>query len=454
MTTTYLLTGANTDTSVIATGRVASGAASVRLALSTHADMSTPAYQAAQAPTVNRLVRFPVSGLMAGTRYYAALEIDGVLDTAWVSTFITDAVPAGQPFSFSTPFFSCAPGTGNPVSTGPVHDRIADRRASFNLHLGDFGYPNIGTNDESLFRASWEEQITGAHPALMIKSATLVYEPDDHDKGTNDNDSTNPAKVACSLAYQAVFGHYPLASVDALYFAFTKGRVRFIVTDLRYYRTPLAGTVDADRTMLGSVQEAWFKAEVLAARDDPSILLTVWCATQPPNVSSPPADGNWGGYTTYRKMLWDWFAANGIRSPAFIILAGDIHCMGYKRDVDYSDAQTAPIHHYVSSALDQSYGGSGAYADGGWDGFSGNTGPGGSGQYAVLNIDDQTTHIDVTIDFYMVRRATGFESVSFTDSFTIGTPPLEPGIYAVRDDDGRRLGTFDSDNVQHYVVID
>src|SRR5690606_13211035 len=155
----WLLLGAATDSTVRAVGEVASGS-SVRLALSTSPDMSAPTFTVAQAPDVNSYARWDVTGLTPGTRYYAALEIDSSIDADWVNTFETDVERAGRPVSFTCGFFSCAPGSGRPASTSLVHDRLGARQYSLNFHLGDFGYPNINTNDPELYRSNWVEQIT------------------------------------------------------------------------------------------------------------------------------------------------------------------------------------------------------------------------------------------------------------------------------------------------------
>lgn len=446
MSTAWLLVGAATDTSITARGEVTSGA-SVRLAISTASGMTGPVYSAAAAPDANGIVSLSKGGLSAGTRYYAALEIDGTIDTAWTATFRTDEASAGEAASFTCAFFSCAPGSGNPVSASPVHDAIGARRCDMVFHLGDFGYPNIATDDAALFRASWKEQITAAHPKLAWTSGAFHYIPDDHDWGANDSNRTSPSKDAAAATYRQCFPHPPLAEASgSLHHAFTKGRVRFIVTDERWYRDPHTDPDTTGKTMLGADQLAWFFDELLAAKDDG--LMPVWVSAQMPSYGLP-GESNWGDYQTERTVIWNFLADNGITD--LTVIAGDLHCMGYMVAQDFSDDGGAAINCYVSSPLDNSFGG-GSDPTAPWAAYAGGSGYGGTGHYAVLDIDDQGTHIAATVDFYAVTPA-GAESRAFSHSFTWGQPPLVPGIYAVRDEAGVRQRVVDGDGVQRYVVV-
>ena len=65
----------------------------------------------------------------------------------------------------------------------------------------------------------------------------------------------------------------PRAPVDQ---SFTVGRVRFILSDLRSERDPDA------RRMMSAAQDAWLRAELLAARDSGSPLI-FWVSSVPWN---------------------------------------------------------------------------------------------------------------------------------------------------------------------------
>src|SRR6185369_569902 len=100
---------------------------------------------------------------------------------------------------------------------------------------------NIDKNDARLFRAAWQTTLTSPAQAALYRSVPLAYIWDDHDFGPNDGDSTAPGRVASRLTYQEFMPHYPLgagAGDVPIYQAFTIGRVRFILTDLRSERSP------------------------------------------------------------------------------------------------------------------------------------------------------------------------------------------------------------------------
>jgi len=71
----------------------------------------------------------------------------------------------------------------------------------------------------------------------------MVYVYDDHDFGPNNADGNSPSKPAAQLAYRQNFPHYPLPGTESdgtgpVYQAFTYGRVRFILLDLRAEQYP------------------------------------------------------------------------------------------------------------------------------------------------------------------------------------------------------------------------
>jgi hypothetical protein len=63
----------------------------------------------------------------------------------------------------------------------------------------------------------------------------IAYIYDDHDYGGNDSDGNAPSKPAALSAYKSFVPHYSLASPngEAIYQAFTIGRVRILLTDSR-----------------------------------------------------------------------------------------------------------------------------------------------------------------------------------------------------------------------------
>lgn len=442
MATTWALVGNVAGTTATVTGEVVG--ASVRVATSTHADMSSPVYAAAQVPDGNGFIRRNLIGLAAGARHYVALEVDGVLDTAWINAFKTDTAPAGEPMSFKVAWFSCAPGSGNPVSDHLVHSRIADHQADVLLHLGDFGYPNIATADPALYRAAWRSQISGTAPKVAWKSGAFYYTWDDHDYGPDDSDGTSVSKTAAAQVYREMFPHAPLVESSAIYHSFVKGRLRFIVTDERYYRDPYTDTDDATKTMLGAAQLAWFFNEISEATAEGQV--PVWCSSQVPHLGDATYP-NWGSYTNERKVIWNWLADNEITD--LVVLAGDVHSLGYKIAADYSDSQTAPIRCYTSSGLDALPGGSFG-VNAGWDAIYTTT-VNRAGIYATLDVIDDGLRITFTFRGWQVVRSTGEQTLQMSDTWTVGRVP---GFYSVVTPEGYPRWVHNKNGLKRYVAFD
>lgn len=437
MTVASILTGGVTDTAAVVIGHAAAGAA-CRLLVSKDAGFTSPTIHGPTTASSHGRVRFALTGLSAGTRYWHRIEEAGTVNTAHTGTFLTDPAPAGTPASFGFAFSSCAPGTGNPPSDHPVHTRIKELADAGTvlafMHLGDLGYPNIAVNDPDLFLANYAAQIGAPNAVNMYESTQLVYVWDDHDYGPNDSDGTSQSKTAAALAYREAIPTHPLVeTAGPIYRAFTKGRVRFLVTDQRYDRSPMADPDVPGKTILGATQLAWFKAELSAAQENPDVALIVWVSSQVPHFGLP-SHPNWGAYHTERTEIWDYLAANGIDKLA--VISGDIHAMAYEADVDLSASQTAPVHVYVGGPLENAAGGD---VDGthNWGGWSGGGGYNVYGQYVVVHVDDPGTHVAVTVDFHNVA-ANGTDRVHFSHAFIKGTPPPGPGYYPIKDDGVRR----------------
>lgn len=128
-----------------------------------------------------------MAGLTKDTKYYYAIEIDGVLDLNFIVTFKT--IKVNEPFSFSFIVSSCCLLLNNSV----VFDSFRAEDPSFFLLQEIFFYANSVTNNLTLS--------TSKQPALY-KNVT----------------------------------YYPLAEgagEQPIYQSFKVGRVRFILSDLR-----------------------------------------------------------------------------------------------------------------------------------------------------------------------------------------------------------------------------
>lgn len=270
----------------------------------------------------------PVSIIPAGTGWVADYQVAGLRpDTAYhytagAVTARVRTLPTG-PASFTLAFGSCAQ-TG---SVHPVFATIAAHAPLFFLHTGDLHYEDIAVNEEAVFHAATDRALTAATQTQLFRRTAVAYMWDDHDYGPNNSDSSSPSREASQRAYRINVPHHPLVAAAAgpVYHAFTVGRVRFILTDLRSERSPRAVPEGPERSMLGATQKAWLKAELLAARDTHA--LVVWVGTVPWIGEEPEREGQdrWTGFTTERSELAAFIEQHGINN--LCLLSGDAHML-------------------------------------------------------------------------------------------------------------------------------
>src|SRR5260370_852804 len=78
--------------------------------------------------------------------------------------------------------------------------------------------------------------------------------------------------------------------------SFTIGRVRVIMTDVHSAADPRAAPDTAAKTHLGEAQKAWFKQELIAARDA-DFPLILWISTNPWIGAAGSGDDDWSVYS-------------------------------------------------------------------------------------------------------------------------------------------------------------
>ena len=256
---------------------------------------------------------YMITGLQPATTYgYRVNTTEGRFQT----------LPSG-PASFAIALASCS----NTGSDHPVFLTIARHEPLFFLHLGDLHYENIALDDVNLFHTAIDRALTSAAQSVLFRRTAITYIWDDHDYGPNNSDSSSPSREASRRAYREVVPHYPLVIAEdgPIYHAFTVGRVRFIVTDMRSERSPPDVLEGPARSMLGAEQKAWLKAELLAARRTHA--LSVWVNTVPWIAASDQHEGidRWSGFTTERAELAAFIEEHAITN--LCMLSGDAHML-------------------------------------------------------------------------------------------------------------------------------
>jgi phosphodiesterase/alkaline phosphatase D-like protein len=352
---TYMWVGGVRSATASVAAKVTPTGASCRLAVATDSALTSPVYSTAVAAGSDGWVQVSIAGLAVSTSYFFGIEINGALD-ATRGKFTTLSTP-GSPQSFSFAVASCAV-TG---ATGPTFTNILNRSPLFFAHLGDLHYDNILTNDTTAFVSRYETTLASATQGPLYRNVPIEYVWDDHDFGINDSDRTHPAAPAAAAAFRKCVPAAALAATDGqgIYRSWQVGRAWMIATDLRSYRDPDANADGVNKTMLGITQKAWFKAQLLTARDTgaPAIF---WFCSSVWNSKSPYARldvtdlDHWGSFATERTELANFIRDNDI--PPVVALCGDAHQLsqdGSGRNSDFATGGGAPVATFVNSPLEQ-----------------------------------------------------------------------------------------------------
>jgi alkaline phosphatase D len=289
------------------------------------------------------LHRFVVTGLKPDTVYpYRFVDAGGAPIDTENRSLRTFPAP-GKPASFRFAVGSCAKGLDSPVFTAAAH-----QSARFFVHTGDFHYFNIAENRVEAFRVAYDSHLSCARLRTMLSNVPMMYQWDDHDFGPNDSNKHSPSREASLRNYRELVPHDPLAAagdagapVDQ---AFTVGRVRFILSDLRSQRDPEA------LRMMTSAQDAWLRAQLLAARDGGSPLI-FWVTSVPWNGRATKAD-RWQGYPAHRAEIANFIKANGLAGKV-AILSGDAHMTAIDdgSNSDFATGGGAPIRVFQAGPL-------------------------------------------------------------------------------------------------------
>ncbi len=402
----FVWSGAVTTSSALVKAKLLKDSTEARLKVSPQFDLSSPVYSNRDTAITlenNRVVSLAVGGLSPNTQYHYGVEIGGVVDLLDRGQFHT--------FPADTEMFTFA--LGSCAQTGSNHavfQAIQSKNPLFFFHMGDFHYLNIGVNDINVFRQAYDTVLSASNQAALYRNVALAYIWDDHDFGPNNSDSTAPGRTASRLTYQEYVPHYPLAAGSGnipIYYAFTVGRVRFIVCDSRSARSPFSAIDNSSKTMLGVEQKAWFKQELLNAAS--SYALIVWVNSLPWIGTTAPADDGWYLYTNERAELAQFIQDNNVNNLCMI--SGDAHMLAMDDGTNsyYGGGGGTGFPVFQAAALDRT--GSvkgGPYSEG--------TFPG-PGQFGLMTVIDETDTIRVQ---WSGRNYLDSEIVAYSFAYPVG----------------------------------
>jgi phosphodiesterase/alkaline phosphatase D-like protein len=350
----------------------------VRLQVS-QAESLTPAVFSSVVTTAaasGNTVKLTVQGLVPDTDYLYGIEVGGVLRREPASRGRFTTFPLGKA-SFKVAFSSCGDFRASDQRVFPAI--IAEKPLLF-IHMGDLHYSDTNSTVAEDYRMNYDNVLGHAVQGQLFRAMPVAYMWDDHDFAGNDSDSTAVGRLTARAAYRERVPHYPLGPGDGTVGqAFTVGRVRFIMTDLRSAAVVPSLRESSTKTKLGTAQKAWLKQELINARDN-AFPLIIWVCTNPWIAPAKLGDDSWGGYATERTEVANFLRDNRINNVA--IISGDMHGLAYDdgTNSDYATGGGAPLTVLHGAALTQEPSTKGGP-------YSGGVVPG-RAQYGVLEVFD------------------------------------------------------------------
>ena len=376
------------------------------------------------------LVKFSVENLSPNTKYYVRItnSNDIAIDN-YVGSFRTTSAGA---HNFKFGFASCSWSNSEAASNQEIYDNIANKALNneldFFFHLGDMHYRDITVNNESLFQKAYDDVFSASRQNNCWKNLPMYYMWDDHDYGPNDADKNSPSRNAATAAFRRRVPSPSLANSSvngAAYYSFIRGRVRFIVTDLRSEREPkgLFSTNDSRQKPFSDTQKNWFFNQMLLAKNSGQAI--VWINTKPwisstadENVNPPQIKDDWGGYHAARLEIANFIQDNGLRD-SLVVLSGDMHALAYDDGTSVNNYGNLRVCH--AAPLDeQSRAKGGLYLLGP---ITADSGSGYSTQYGIIEVTDSgTTNINIRFKGIVISKIDFSESTPIDVNFNLNVP--------------------------------
>jgi phosphodiesterase/alkaline phosphatase D-like protein len=401
-TVTYTWIGAVTPTGATVSTKFGNltGGERAQLVASTSSALTSPITGTSVTVDANGYAKLPTGALSSNTTYFYGVSINGGTATQ-IGSFKTYPTVSTTPTSFTFGFASCAN-----ADTAALPNLKAKNPAFF-MHMGDLGYFDINTNDQTAFRSGIDGVINRTNHKPFFKDVPVHYVWSDHDWNTNDSNGSAASGPAAQAVYRQIVPHYPLGSTDGrgIYYTFVYGRVRFIVTDLRSYKSAQSATDNASKTMMGATQKGWFKNWITTATEQ----AIAWVCELPWIQATTAGEDQWGGYNTERQELASYISASG---KNLVIISGDMHALAYDSGVNSPGGipvfQAAPLHQAASIK-------GGPYSAGPYPASGSAT----VEQYGFMTVTDSSG----TISFgFQGFDAGGVQRVSGTTTFNTTTP--------------------------------
>jgi phosphodiesterase/alkaline phosphatase D-like protein len=396
-------------TSATVAVRLNTPAIRVRVLFSLTPTLTAPIFSAAaNTPAGSHTVKLTVQGLQPDTDYYYGVEVANVIRTDELSRGRLRTFPLGRG-SFKIAFGSCGDYRHPDQS---AYDAILRERPLLFIHTGDFHYNDTNTTNADEYRFNYDNVLSQRNQGALYRGVPIAYMWDDHDYCGDNTDTTAVGRNTARAVYRERVPHYPLGPSDGtIGQAFTIGRVRVLMTDLRSGAQAISLRESATKTRMGVAQKAWFKQELIAARDSGAPMI-LWVCPDPWIGRAALTEDTWGGHATERTEIANFIRDNRISNV--VIVAGDMHALAFDDGVnsDYATGGGAPLTVLHGAALTQ-----GGSIKGGP--YGGGVVPG-SAQWGMLEVYDSGGP-GVACRFLGMRAGEGVKLTHIFSSSPIGT---------------------------------
>jgi len=313
----------------------------VRLRVSPQSGLSPAVFSPALTTVAEsgNTVKLDVAGLQPSSDYGYEIEVDGVVRTETLARGRFRTFPQGAG-SFRLAFSSC--GDSRDPDQGAYEAILAEQPLLF-VHTGDFHYNETNTIVAEDYRRNYDRALNSRDSGALYRGVPLAYMWDDHDFTGDDSNGTAIGAATVRSVYRDTVPHYPITVAGGtIAQAFTVGRARVIMTDLHSAASVAASAESATKSRLGATQKAWFKQELIAARDA-GFPLIIWVNTSPWIGAAQLGVDSWAGFSTERAELAHFLRDNRIKN--LLMLSGDMHALAYDdgRNSDYAVGGGAPL---------------------------------------------------------------------------------------------------------------
>lgn len=405
----YIWSGAVTHNSVKVNAKLTNASATVRLVVDDDSTFSSPSYSGYYSvdASTNYMVSMTINALMPETHYFYCVESGGIKDNS------PDDVGSFTTFGNGAFSFSFTAGSCNYIPNHAVFDVMKSFHPNFHITMGDLHYMNPNSAvDINAHRLPYETEVLSIpRQSAFFKATPIAYVWDDHDFCGNDSDSSYVGRENARTAYHEYVPHYPLGLGTGINFpinqAFTVGRVRFVMTDLRSTRYV--------NSIMTEEQKQWFRDECTYARDNNLIIAWVNSTTWN-NTTETWATDNWYGFNSDRIDFGNFFLNDSIKN--MFMLCGDAHMLAIDdgTNADFSFTHSNPYKYPIFQAAALSGWGSykgGLFSEGG---IFVNPGDDKHGQFGLITVVDNGLS-DICIDFKGYRVDSSGTIVTLMNSY-------------------------------------